>query len=223
MRCAILLPSLGRSQFIAEVLENIEEHTPEEHEIFLMVTDDYREQILTHPAGHVSVLFDDDDPDRRYVTRMNKLARRVREVGGFHDVFYGSDDVIFHPAWLQNARKVQAQGFGCVVVNDVRNQSGTQALMTVEYMPRACFDDPEAVFHHGYQHNFADTEQFRTAAAQGELARSMNSVVEHLHPNYRETHKARPIDSTYTNAQASWDQDAALFDRRMRELVFRYA
>lgn len=224
MKCAILIPSLGRAQYIGETLKSIEENTPEDHLVFVCATQEYIDAVRGCCDGRL--MFDDDDPDKRYVTRMNKLVREVRKLSetlDIHDVFFGSDDVIHMPGWLPNARKVQRQGFGCVVVNDVRNQSGTQALMTVDYLPRACFDDPEAAFHHGYKHNFADTEQFRTAAAQGQLARAMDSVVEHLHPNYRESHRARPMDSTYADAQAHWDEDATLFEARMKELIYLYA
>ena len=62
---------------------------------------------------------------------------------------------------------------------------------------------------------------------QGKLARAMDSIVAHLHPHGHKTyfdnpHELRPSDSTYSNAQKYWQQDAELFERRMRMLQVHY-
>lgn len=177
-----------------------------------------------HPKGYY--LSDADDADRRYVTRMNKMVSRLMEVQGvvvagqpvgYDYVFFGSDDVVHHPFWLANAIKVMetAPNAQVVVVNDLRNPSGTQALVRMDYLPLAVFDDPASAFHKGYQHNFADTEMFRTAAKRGVIYRAMDSHVEHLHPLHAGSAQ-RPWDSTYENAQKHWHEDAALFEARMK-------
>lgn len=219
---AILIPSLERGQYLADVVQNIIDRTPEDHRLYFAIGDDRSRDVLDHLEQ--SYLWDGELADKRYVTRMNKLLSYVEE----DEIFFGSDDVVFHQEWLTRARAVMDQGYPVVVVNDLSNPNGTQALMRTDYVPHACFDDPQAAFHSGYLHNFADTEQFTTARLRGALGRAMDSVVAHLHPGghtsfYENPHQKRPFDSTYTDAQSHWDHDAALFQKRMRLLAIKYA
>lgn len=202
---AILVPSLNRPHRLEFMITSIHAATPEEHRILWMVSDDESKELLTK-AGEW-FLDDADTDDRRYVTRMNKL---IREIGDASFVFFGSDDVIHHKGWLSAAIKVLNQGSEVAVVNDLRNPNGTQALIRAEYLQRAVFDAPGEAFHHGYKHNFADTEQFLTAHRQGVLARALGSYVEHLHPIFT---SARHIgwDSTYEIATDGWEHDRQLF------------
>lgn len=218
---AILVPSLGRSEYLRVVVENIHEATPEDHRIYFAVGDPSSRAILDERSEFV--MWDGEDPDKRYVTRMNKLIHHVKE----DFVFFGSDDVVHEQGWLSKALLVVGKGYPVVVVNDLSNPNGTQALMATDALREACFDDPDAAFHHGYRHNFADTEMFNTARIQGKLARAMDSVVAHLHPHghtafFENPHQKRPSDATYTNAQANWAEDAALFEKRMRQLNVKY-
>lgn len=216
LRTAILIPSLGRPQYVRRTYGNIEANTPELHDQFWCVSGDEYADILDelsreHGLGLYTVR-DDVDPDKRYVTRMNKLAATVRD---YDFVFFGSDDVVHHPGWLTEAITVmeEAENASVVVVNDLRNPNGTQALVRTSYLNRAVFDDPSVAFHPGYQHNFADTEMFITAAAQGVIYRALQSHVEHLHPLHQGASQ-RPWDETYANAQSHWDYDAHLFNQR---------
>lgn len=220
-KTAILIPSLNRSQYLADVVANIGDTTPEDHAIYFAVSDQASARVLNDLDQ--SYLWDGEDSSQRYVTRMNKLIKQVGE----DEVFFGSDDVVFHEHWLARARAVMDQGFPTVVVNDLSNPNGTQALMRTDNLVSACFDDPDAAFHHGYIHNFADTEQFLTARMQGALGRAMDSVVAHLHPGGHKTffenpHALRPHDATYQNAQNNWESDAALFNKRARQLQVKY-
>lgn len=207
MSTAILIPSLNRPQRLKETIAQIHKSTPEEHRILFCVSDDESKEILTQ-AGEW-FMDDSHTEDRRYVTRMNKLRW---EIGDATSVFFGSDDVIHHPGWLTAALKVLNSGPRVVVVNDLRNENGTQALVATDYLGLAVFDDPVAAFHGGYHHNFADTEQFLTARRRGVFARALGSYVEHLHPVF----PSRNIgwDSTYKVAADGWDHDRALFALR---------
>ena len=218
MRTAILIPSLGRAQYVKRVFGNIEQNTPEDHDQFWCVSgDEYGEQLedlsVEHGLG-LYTLRDDDDPDKRYVTRMNKLAASVKD---YDFVFFGSDDVIHHPHWLKRALEVmeEVEEAKVVVVNDLRNPNGTQALVATDYLPLAVFDDPDAAFHKAYHHNFADIEMFRTAKRRGVIYRAMDSHVEHLHPLFGGPSR-RPWDETYEGARITYDQDEALYDARMK-------
>jgi hypothetical protein len=212
--CAILLPSLGRPQRLADTAKNIHTNTDVDHRIFWCVDGLSSKQNLD--AIGEKYIDDSDTDDHRYVTRMNRLCRELP--AEFRTVFFGSDDVVHHSFWLERAITVmEEQQKACDVVNDGRNPNGTQALMLRDYLPFAVFDDPEVAFHPGYQHNFADTEMFATAMKYGQYARAPESVVEHLHPIFG-ARNARPWDATYTNAQAQWNIDSQRFHDRMEAL-----
>lgn len=210
--CAILVPSLNRPQRLRELVANIHAATPEEHRLFFCVGDPDSLAILEDLGEWF--LSDTDDPDKRYVTRMNKLVAVVREqFPEMKTVFFGSDDVKHHNRWLTEALFWMDKGPAVVVVNDLHNPAGTQAVVRMDYLPYAVFDNPDEAFHHGYLHNFADTEMFLTAIAQHQLARAPDSFVEHLHPIHRSANQIA-WDSTYEVAAQGWDHDEALFEER---------
>lgn len=214
---AILLPSLGRPQRLAEATKNIHESTDLDHAILWCVGGLQSLRVLEDVQdGDCIILDDTDDPDKRYVTRMNKLMVTAAAYR-FKTVFFGSDDVIHHDGWLGRALTImEAQRKAIVVVNDLLNASGTQAVMRTDYLPFAVYDDPDVAFHPGYKHNYADTEMFGTAIKYGQHARAMDSIVEHLHPLSNQKPNARPWDDTYRDAMKHWQEDASRFNARMR-------
>ena len=207
---AILVPSLNRPHRLRDVVANIHENTPEEHFILFCVSDDESKTILDELDEWY--LDDSDCEDRRYVTRMNKLIEHLDDA---RTVFFGSDDVVHHQGWLTRALLVMSEGPSVVVVNDLHNMSGTQAVVRREYLERAVFDAPGLAFHPGYRHNFADNEMFFTASQQGEFGRARDAIVEHLHPYYGGS-KRVAWDKTYENAQKGWDDDARLWEARSK-------
>ena len=230
---AILIPSLGRSQHVLRTIGNIDANTPEPHDQWWCVYgDEYIEKLnaAIHQRigfhgrdSHIYYVVDDDTDDHRYVTRMNRLVRHILDhavTGPYDYMFFGSDDVVHHPGWLTKAIEIMegAEGAQVVVVNDLRNPNGTQALVRTSYLPLAVFDDPMSAFHPGYQHNFADTEMFLTAQKRGVIYRAMDSHVEHLHPLHGGANQ-RAWDKTYADAQSHWDEDAERFHKRMTAMT----
>lgn len=209
---AILIPSLNRPQRLEELVQNIHSATSDEHALLFCVSDDQSKEILTSLGEWF--LDDSEGTDRRYVTRMNKLIEHIADA---EFVFFGSDDVIHHPGWLRDAKKALQGPLQLVVVNDLRNQNGTQALIRTEYLEHAVFDAPGLAFHPGYLHNFADTEQFYTAGKRGVYGRALNSYVEHLHPLFQ-GQRTIGWDATYVNAMQGWDQDSARYNDRIRQI-----
>ena len=206
--CAILVPSLNRPQNLRATIANIHENTPEAHFILFCVSDQESKDILDElEEWYVD---DSDCEDRRYVTRMNKLVKWLDDA---KTLFFGSDDVIHHQGWLTAALRVMDEGPSVVVVNDLHNANGTQAVIRREYLQRAVFDAPGLAFHPGYGHNFADNEMFATAQVRGEYARAPLSVVEHLHPLFGSANAAN-WDETYRGAQRTWDRDEELWRTR---------
>jgi hypothetical protein len=213
--CVILLPSLGRPHRLDASATNIHHNTDLDHSILWCVGGIQSKAVLD---GLGEVYIDDtDDPDKRYVTRMNKLIHHP-VVRNARTVFFGSDDVVHHDGWLREAlTQMEAQRKAVVVVNDMHNPNGTQAIVRTDYFPLLCFDDPTVAFHPGYDHNYADTEQFATAMRYGQHGRAMESVVEHLHPIFQ-TNTSRPWDDTYRNAFKHWQEDSVIFHERMQAL-----
>lgn len=215
-RTAVLIPSLGRAEHARWVHGNIEQNTPEPHEqLWCYSGEDYETELCVPDVPRIR---DDELDDKRYVTRMNKLAAWAVERGNDY-VFFGSDDVIHHPFWLSRALDVMenAPDAEVVVVNDLRNPQGTQALVRTSYLPLAVFDDPTSAFHPGYLHNFADTEMFFTARMRGVCYRAMDSHVEHLHPLHNKN-GPRKWDKTYDDAQSNWNHDQKLWEARKRRI-----
>jgi glycosyltransferase involved in cell wall biosynthesis len=209
MTTAILIPSLNRPQNLEPLLRSIQFATPEDHYVFLMVSDSESIRIC-RDLGH-PYLDDSSNPDKRYVTRNNEMVRHLRP--GTKQVFFGSDDIEFSRHWLDEALIVMNRGYDVVVGDDLRNRNGTMALMKVTYFNRAVFDKPGDVFYSEYIHNFADTEQFFTAKVQQTFARAMNSRVEHLNPVFAGA-RAFPYDDTYALSREGNDHDAELFYSR---------
>lgn len=213
--CAVLVPSLNRPQRLRETVASIHAATPEAHYRLFCVSDAESKDILTELGEWF--IDDAEADDQRYVTRMNKLTTHI---GDAKTIFFGSDDVRFRPGWLTQALRVLTLGPSVVVVNDLRNPNGTQAVIRSTYLKDAVFDAPGDAFHRGYLHNFADTEMFFTAFKRQVIARAMESVVEHLHPVFGGP-DAIPWDSTYEGAVWGWDHDQKLF--RARAAMIREA
>jgi hypothetical protein len=216
--CAVLVPTLGRPHRLEAVVANIRRTTPEDHVILACAGDP--ESLAVFKKLDVFCIDDTDYSDKRYVTRMNALAVWAKNTGA-KTMFFGSDDVIHHHGWLSNALEVMA-GEGepaVVVVNDMHNPNGTQAVMRADYLDRAVFDSPGMAFHSEYMHQYADTEQFATAQARQTFARAMTSCVEHLHPTWKAPN-ALPVDETYKAAQTwkVWQHDSALFKERLAQI-----
>lgn len=209
---AILIPSLNRSHRLESVINNVSARTPLPHRRVFCVGDE-KSKLVLHFMGEEYV-DDSESEDKRYVTRMNKLVSELKDE---QTIFFGSDDVIHHHGWLENALEVMSTDPypSLVVVNDMRNPNGTQALMRRDYLEQAVFDAPGLAFHPGYLHQFADNEQFATAMAQGEYARAMASCVEHLHPLFKASNSL-PDDETYRQAQdwKTWLHDTEMWKTR---------
>jgi hypothetical protein len=205
---AILVPSLNRPQRLRDTVSNIHANTAEDHVLLFCVSD--RESMDILDELDEWYLDDSDVQDRRYVTRMNKLLKYLDDA---RTIFFGSDDVIHHRGWLTNALRLMETGPSCVVMNDLHNMAGTQALVRREYLERAVFDAPGQAFHHGYKHNFADNEMFWTASVQHELAQAHDAIVEHLHPGFASPNSV-PWDDTYRNALAGWVEDEQRWKER---------
>lgn len=123
-------------------------------------------------------------------------------------IFHGADDLRFHPGWLEEAIEAasRAPGVGVVGTQDLgnklvlRGRHSTHSLVSRAYAEQGTVDDPDSLMHEGYRHNFVDTEMVETALARRAFTFARRSVVEHLHPNWRDPTTRKPkaeTDATY--------------------------
>lgn len=103
-------------------------------------------------------------------------------------LFFGADDLHFHPGWLEEAKAKLKPKIGVVATNDLFNtrvmsgELATHPLVTRSYAQRGCVDDPRVVLHEGYLHEYVDREFSETAQSRGAFDYAPSSIVEHLHP-----------------------------------------
>jgi hypothetical protein len=76
----------------------------------------------------------------------------------------------------------------------------------------AVIDQPGAIYHEGYTHEFCDDELVRSAMARGAYAHSEGPPVEHLHM----LRDASLDDDTYRHGRANTRRNRQLFMRRRR-------
>jgi hypothetical protein len=197
---AIFIPSLNRPASIEKMIDNIRKVTDRPYRMYFMVSDDESEAVLKAHSGEDLEYFRDSG-DTRYVTRMNKLYRLTEEP----TFFCGSDDVVHYPRWLSVALgEMEEHHVDLVVMNDLGNPHGTQALVRRSYADSglAVFDYPNTLFYPHYHHNGADVEMFYTAERQGKLFRSKRAIVEHFHPAWGKSE----IDQTYLDFAMNEDK-----------------
>lgn len=133
-------------------------------------------------------------------------------------VFFGADDLHFHPGWAERAVAAWYETQCCVIgTNDMGNSRVTQgdhsthSLVDRDYL--AChgtIDEPGRLLHEGYWHNFVDDEFIQTAKARGTYYQAKDSRVEHLHPDWGKG----PQDATYRRGKEHFNDDRRHFQSR---------
>ena len=185
----ILIPVMRASK-IQPLIENIEETTEVPHRVLWMGSN--FETGVESTWGH----------------RINTMYLMSQEPY----VFLGADDILFHEGWDEHVLKAMEVIDGVVAVNDMRNPSGTLALVSRRYINEqsGCVDTKGVVIYPGYRHNFSETELFETAKRRGKFAYCAPSIVEHVHPD---AGKAED-DEVYQLGRARFEEDRALYESR---------
>ena len=132
-------------------------------------------------------------------------------------LFFGADDLKFHPKWLDIALGY-AEKYGRRVVgtNDLGNREviagshSTHHLVARSYVEQHGTIDGEGALHEGYDHQYVDNEFIETAKHRHEFIMARAAVVEHLHPHWRKG----DVDGTYELALAEGKADRDLFRKR---------
>lgn len=158
----------------------------------------------------------DWEPDR------GDYARKINygiEVTSDEWIFMGSDDLDFHPGWIERALACHQETHACVIgTNDLGNNQvtsghhSTHTLVHRDYVECGIVDDPDSgkLLYEGYDHSFVDAEFVETAKARETWAHATDSIVEHHHPLWRKA----TDDATYRKGQRAIGADRELFNRR---------
>lgn len=208
MSLAILVPVLRRPHRVVPLLESIAAATPEPYRVvFIADPDDFAEQRAVHETDTDLMLV-----AGTYAQKINAAVRVADEPL----LFFGADDLHFHPGWLDAARAELRPGVGVVGTQDLcngrvlRGEHATHFLVTREYAQLPTIDDGRGPLCEEYEHEWTDDEFVGTARKRGAWAFAWGSIVEHLHPNAGKA----PSDELYAAQGQRMRRSRPIFNRR---------
>lgn len=212
---AVLIPVLARPHRVEPTLRSIFKNTKDARVVFITDPDDDEErrviQTVQEVFGKVEELVC-EGKQRNYARKINLGVRETSEPL----LFFGADDLEFHPRWLEEAKAKLKGGIGVVATNDLCNprvgagELATHPLVTRAYTKKGTIDNSEVVLHEGYQHEYVDREFSETAQYRNAFAYAPDSVVEHLHPLVGKA----PNDHLYNEIWTRMYQGRRLYSRR---------
>jgi hypothetical protein len=204
MDIAIFVPTLYRAHNLPRLISSIEE-TSNCNIYFMCPEDDFDTIEIVKNYKYWT-----DLGDMRYVKRIQHMYENTDE-----DWFLlGSDDIVFHPMWLEMAHDLM-DDYSVISFNDLCNPSlpGTNFLIRRKYIEEqsGVIDSPNTVLCQEYYHNFCDNELVGTANSRGQFFHC-GGIIEHRHPMSGKD----PYDEIYSMAQSNFHADAEIFHRRSR-------
>lgn len=215
----IVTPTLWRHDRLAAYVANAHEATAAPHVVtFVAEPDD------TDTVEVVGKLAAGDDGVRLVLNEGAKNTAGAYNTGARHSeapyLFFGADDVAYHPGWDGPALAAMADPIRVVGTNDLAGHSevlagvaATHYLVDARYIAEhgGTVDlGPGVVHFEGYPFWGPDSEIVGVARARGVFAPCLDSVVEHRHWL---TGKA-PTDRTYEKHRPTHDLSAAIYDIR---------
>lgn len=190
----VIVPMLGRPHRVGPLLESLRATVPGARVLFMLTPNDVQVDREVERLGG-ECLFVAYTPVGDYARKINIGYRNTPQPL----IFTGADDLLFHPGWFEAATARLADGIGVVGTNDLgsarvmRGEHSTHSLITRAYADEyGVIDQPGAILHEGYPHEYVDDELVGTARHRGAFAMALDSHVEHLHPNWGKT-RADPM------------------------------
>ena len=191
MSVAILVPVLGRPHRVVPLLASIAAATPQPYRVlFICDRADVAQRSAVCSAGAVTL-----NVNGNYAAKINAGVAYTHEPL----LFFGADDVHFHPGWLAAAEAHMSDSVGVVGTQDmcnprtVRGEHATHFLVARWYAQLPTIDDKGGPLCELYPHEFVDDEFVATAKHRGAWAFAEGAVVEHLHPDVGKA----PSDALY--------------------------
>lgn len=210
----ILVPVLRRPHRAQPLVDSIAAATPEPHTVLFICSPGDRTEIAAARATTADVIVTPVAWARGDYPRKINFGYEQTDTPL---LFLAADDLHFHPGWLPAATARLTDGIGVVGTNDLANlrtmrgEHSTHSLVTRDYIDRyGTIDQPGAVLHEGYWHEFVDDEFCATAKARHAYAHASDSVVEHLHPMVGKA----PLDNLYRQQGRRMRVGRALYQRR---------
>lgn len=212
---AVLIPVLNRPTRVAPLVASLEAAsrvircTP-----YFLVSPNDRDELAAIKASRAKAF------KVEWPAGQGDYARKMNH--GFHQtdepfVFLGADDLLFHPGWAERAVARWYETNCCVIgTNDMGNSRVTQgrhsthSLVDRDYLECGTIDEQGKVLHEGYQHNFVDDEFVHTAIWRSTYAQALDSMVEHLHPNWGKGAQ----DATYRKGMEHFNIDRRYYVNR---------
>ncbi|OHV42191.1 hypothetical protein BBK14_11255 [Parafrankia soli] len=208
----ILVPMLGRPHRVAPLLASIHQATPGAEVLFVLTPTDTAVLAAVRAAGtrHITVPYQRGDYARKINAGYRESDRPL--------LFLGADDLHFHPGWHQAATaELRDWAVGVVGTNDLgservmKGEHATHSLVTRTYADEhGTIDQPGAILHEGYWHEWVDDELVGTAMHRGAWAFAADAHVEHLHPSYGKA----PRDSQYLAQRRRMRHSRPLYETR---------
>lgn len=208
----VLVPTLRRAHHIAPLVESVRSTAPGARLLFLATPHD----------GAVAEAIDRAGCERVEVPRLARgdYARKINE--GYRRtaeplIFTGASDLRFHPGWVEAVLAELAEGVGVIGTNDLGSprvlagEHATHSIVTRDYADRyGTIDQPGAIYHEGYPHEWCDDELVATAKFRGAWRFAAGAHIEHLHPSWG---KGRN-DPMYAQQRARMRAGRPIFEAR---------
>lgn len=197
---AILIPVLDRPASVIPVAESALANTPGSIVLFIATAGYNAEADACTQAmtDHPNQVWWSQLPDHRgngdYARKINLGIQATAQPY----LFFGADDLRFHPGWFEAAAARMTEQVGVVGTNDMgpwRPNSPSRAavaagehaahcLVARWYTKLGMIDDPTRMLNESYPHEFVDDEMTATARYRGAWDYAADSKVEHLHPHF---------------------------------------
>ena len=207
MKVSVITPSTRRPAQLRACMERLIETTQGHDVEIICVIDACLNSLIALDGLDIIVL---DNPKHQGAAACWNQGSEVATGDAF---VLGSDDVVYHPGWLDAALAALESigGSGMVGLNDTHvpeHAFATHYLMTRDFIMEhmgGCFVIPS------YGHQYIDIE----ATARGRRARqyiwAKDAIVEHRHP----AHKNAPRDEVYALGASFMAADQATYGIRL--------
>ena len=179
----IIIPTLGRPERVASVVENVHKATASPHRIvFVCEAHDEATVAAVRALGHEPVF------NKRTKNYQGAVNTAYAETDG-EWLFCGADDLNFAFEW--DCAFPLNPGARVLGTNDLYNAyvlkgwHSTHSLVHRSYLDElggVVDEGPGSFLAECYDHNFCDTEFIATAKMRGEFRPCLSAVVEHLPP-----------------------------------------
>jgi hypothetical protein len=214
----VLIPVLGRPQNAAAVVDAVHAGTVTHafRILFICNKGDDAQIAACQATGEDVMTVAWESGPHDYPAKMNAAYQQTD--GEW--LLLGADDIVPQRCWAKTALERAGDRYHVIATNDRANRQvmgglfGTHCLVRRSYVfeQGASYGMRNTLFHEGYDHNFCDRELCGVARDRGVYTFSKESVIQHLHPNWRTAKN----DDTYRKGRENFKADLELFLTRSR-------